>query len=444
MENKFVTDVVNLIQNKNAKKSIQAELESHILDKADYYMEIGYSKDEAFKSATEEMGDAEETAVPLNGIHSTKWYKSLWNIVTVIFIILVLLLRANIIPIYNRFLYGDFSYQISHSISIDFISTIILGAFILLIYKSYKHKIMLIPILLTILLITFPLVRPYEMTIQAPLFEPALYSLITIFSKGFNGYIDSTFGYSYIPNSNKDFLDIGSVIILIILILTSVSVAILIFRKQRMKSTKHFNLPIKSTIIILTVFYIANLVCMIFGTICGVMNLPNKLNEMLYAKQEQLSYIINADPSISTRNHTDTLMNNGYENYFDTHSELYNMGCTALHKGNDYNMIYTFKNDDSFQLTYATTLFDNRLSMPYYSLKITENEISQISENMTLDDFISLGWYDKVITATCTKGNDVTIDFMFLAPDKDGLKTYNLNFIKNNNNYILTGHGYIG
>ena len=436
MENKFVTDVVNLIQNKNAKKSIQAELESHILDKADYYMEIGYSKDEAFKRATEEMGDAEETAVPLNGIHSTKWYKSLWNIVTIIFIILVLLLRANIIPIYNRFLYGDFSYQISHSISIDFISMIILGAFILLIYKSYKHKIMLIPILLTILLITFPLVRPYEMTIQAPLFEPALYALIIIISKGFNGYIENTFGYCYISNSLKDYISLGSIIIFMILILSCVGVAVFIFRQQRMKSTKFFNLPVKSTIIILTILYVINLICMVFATICGVINLPNKLDDMLYEKQQQILYIINTDISMGTEKHIDTLIENGYENYFDTHSEFYTMGMMSLHKGNDYNMIFTVGDDTSCQLTYATTLFDNRLSIPYYSLKITENEISQLYENMTLEEFLSLAWYDRAILVS---NNNGTIQFTFMLENN----SYNCMFTKTDSGYIYTPYDHL-
>ena len=41
MENKFLDRVSDLIQNKTARESITAELESHILDKADYYEEIG-------------------------------------------------------------------------------------------------------------------------------------------------------------------------------------------------------------------------------------------------------------------------------------------------------------------------------------------------------------------------------------------------------------------
>ena len=90
MENKYVSDVLKLIKNKNAKKSIQAELESHILDKADYYMEIGYSKDDAFKRATEEMGDAEETAVPLNKLNDNP-YNAVFNIISFIALVAIVI-----------------------------------------------------------------------------------------------------------------------------------------------------------------------------------------------------------------------------------------------------------------------------------------------------------------------------------------------------------------
>ena len=49
----------------SAKKydKIRDELLSHILDKADFYIEIGYGKDEAYEKALEEMGEPEEADV---------------------------------------------------------------------------------------------------------------------------------------------------------------------------------------------------------------------------------------------------------------------------------------------------------------------------------------------------------------------------------------------
>ena len=41
------------------RKLITEELESHIYDKAEHYIEIGYLEEESFEKAVAEMGDAE-------------------------------------------------------------------------------------------------------------------------------------------------------------------------------------------------------------------------------------------------------------------------------------------------------------------------------------------------------------------------------------------------
>lgn len=66
MTNGFIEKVAEQISDKHSRKLITAELESHLLDKIDYYVDIGYSKEDAEKRATEEMGNPDDTAVPLN------------------------------------------------------------------------------------------------------------------------------------------------------------------------------------------------------------------------------------------------------------------------------------------------------------------------------------------------------------------------------------------
>ena len=73
MTNSFVDKVSEQISDKHSRKLITSELESHLLDKIDYYVDIGYSKEEAEKRATEEMGNPEDTAVPLNALHQNKY-----------------------------------------------------------------------------------------------------------------------------------------------------------------------------------------------------------------------------------------------------------------------------------------------------------------------------------------------------------------------------------
>ena len=69
MTNRFIDKVSEQISDKHSRKLITAELESHLLDKIDYYVDIGYSREEAEKRATEEMGNPDDTAVPLNALH---------------------------------------------------------------------------------------------------------------------------------------------------------------------------------------------------------------------------------------------------------------------------------------------------------------------------------------------------------------------------------------
>ena len=62
MTNGFIEKVAEQISDKHSRKLITAELESHLLDKIDYYVDIGYSREEAEKRATDEMGDPDDTA----------------------------------------------------------------------------------------------------------------------------------------------------------------------------------------------------------------------------------------------------------------------------------------------------------------------------------------------------------------------------------------------
>ena len=47
MKNKFLDKVAEQIEDELSRELITSELESHLLDKIDYYVDIGYSKEEA-------------------------------------------------------------------------------------------------------------------------------------------------------------------------------------------------------------------------------------------------------------------------------------------------------------------------------------------------------------------------------------------------------------
>lgn len=44
MKNKFLEKVAEQIEDERSRELITAELESHLLDKIDYYVDIGYSR----------------------------------------------------------------------------------------------------------------------------------------------------------------------------------------------------------------------------------------------------------------------------------------------------------------------------------------------------------------------------------------------------------------
>ena len=71
MKNKFLEKVSEQIEDEVSRELITSELESHLLDKIDYYVDIDYSKEEAEKRAAEEMGNPDDTAVPLNALYNT-------------------------------------------------------------------------------------------------------------------------------------------------------------------------------------------------------------------------------------------------------------------------------------------------------------------------------------------------------------------------------------
>ena len=58
MKNKFLEKVAEQIEDERSRKLITAELESHLLDKIDYYVDIGYSKEEAEKACYRRNGQS--------------------------------------------------------------------------------------------------------------------------------------------------------------------------------------------------------------------------------------------------------------------------------------------------------------------------------------------------------------------------------------------------
>lgn len=87
---KFLEDVILQVKFKHDRNDIRKELEAHILDKIEYYIEQGYDKDKAEELSVSEMGDAKEIGKELNKQHNPLlgWIWRITNLLLVIFILI--------------------------------------------------------------------------------------------------------------------------------------------------------------------------------------------------------------------------------------------------------------------------------------------------------------------------------------------------------------------
>lgn len=80
-QRKIVEDYLNSVVpqkiSESTKKRLRAEIECHIYDRADFYMEIGYDEDAAFEKAIEQMGEGEEIKVEFESIYQDSGLKAI-------------------------------------------------------------------------------------------------------------------------------------------------------------------------------------------------------------------------------------------------------------------------------------------------------------------------------------------------------------------------------
>lgn len=92
---KFLKEVLSYVKFSLDRDDIKTELESHILEKADYYIEQGYDKEKAEELSINDMGDAKEIGIELNKQHNPilGWILCITNVmvrITIIFSVFVI------------------------------------------------------------------------------------------------------------------------------------------------------------------------------------------------------------------------------------------------------------------------------------------------------------------------------------------------------------------
>ncbi|MCM1363957.1 MAG: permease prefix domain 1-containing protein [Faecalibacterium sp.] len=163
-------------------KKLSDELKCHIMDKAEHYMEIGYSEKESYKKSVAEMGDGEKVREQFNKIYGEK--KSHVIIFAVVFMLIHILIWK------SEYFYYVTSFGTIDWIFVGTLYAVALTSIIAVAYK-FRRKYTLLAISTTLLML---IVLPHE-----SLFKPVGFTLtesikyiIGLFSEK-TIYITSTF-----------------------------------------------------------------------------------------------------------------------------------------------------------------------------------------------------------------------------------------------------------
>jgi hypothetical protein len=87
---KFLKDILSYVKFPFDRNNIRLELEDHISEKVDYYMEQGYDMEKAEQLSINDMGDAKEIGIELNKQHNPilGWLCEITNVIVVLAVIL--------------------------------------------------------------------------------------------------------------------------------------------------------------------------------------------------------------------------------------------------------------------------------------------------------------------------------------------------------------------
>lgn len=100
-KDEYINEVTALIKNKTVRNDVKKELEAHIDDRTQYYLDAGYDEEISVKRAVEMMGRPDEVAKSLEKLHNN----TLWIVLASVF--LGVYIFGLIYAAYNM---GDFAY----------------------------------------------------------------------------------------------------------------------------------------------------------------------------------------------------------------------------------------------------------------------------------------------------------------------------------------------
>ncbi len=418
MKNDYLSVISKRIKDKNTQKQIYSELEGHIQDKIDYYIELGYSDDEAEKRAVEDMGEPDDAALPLRELHSGAG-RNLLIIISLIFFAAVA-----VVPFFfHKFNYADSYYRaVYHLITVDFLSIAVIAGYIFFLIKAFKLKNKLIPVFAAAALLIS------NFTGMA-IFRPAAYSAVKIATSGIGGYFDSIFGYGIFPENMKIPLAVGSYVIFAILLIWSVVQFVSVFMQERLYNTKKLNCFIRIFRRAVSVLLCLNLIVGTAGTVIAAVYLPQKRESLHKERLEMINEVINAPIGKITASSPDSFKE------------------TVSYGSGGNNTLTTMS---GFGIYYARTDFD----LPFDVLENYTVDSSLLYNRRfeNLQEFFDEGLYGKallvsklspqaIIFNVYTSENKISV-ITFECPDRETEKSdlSKYIFVSNNDGYFETNY----
>ena len=418
VKNDYLSVISKRIKDKNTQKQIYSELEGHIQDKIDYYIELGYSDDEAEKRAVEDMGEPDDAALPLRELHSGAG-RNLLIIISLIFFAAVA-----VVPFFfHKFNYADSYYRaVYHLITVDFLSIAVIAGYIFFLIKAFKLKNKLIPVFAAAALLIS------NFTGMA-IFRPAAYSAVKIATSGIGGYFDSIFGYGIFPENMKIPLAVGSYVIFAILLIWSVVQFVTVFMQERLYNTKKLNCFIRIFRRAVSVLLCLNLIVGTAGTVIAAVYLPQKRESLHKERLEMINEVINAPIGKITASSPDSFKE------------------TVSYGSGGNNTLTTMS---GFGIYYARTDFD----LPFDVLENYTVDSSLLYNRRfeNLQEFFDEGLYGKallvsklspqaIIFNVYTSENKISV-ITFECPDRETEKSdlSKYIFVSNNDGYFETNY----
>ena len=443
MKYDYLNAVEQRLKKENSKKTILAELEAHIDDKLEYYLELGYSKEEAEKRAVEEMGEPDDAALPLRALHS-KAKTTVLMIVTIVYVVLVLIAEYSIKAMqYSNGLayHTDNRAGNPHNIWMDFLSFAIVSGFVILLILAYKKKSISVPVIIFISLLLmlggefllyrlidilqaiFP--KSYEGMgymlaetslrdkllefVPCAVFQPFLYAVFKIFTSGISGYTESILSPGFPDAQFKELCKTGAVVICFVLMAIALFQLVLVRMQTLLKRTKTGNRIISVLFRVVCVFLA---LYFMFMTACSVAALINRKDSKVSSKSEKLSVLSDVIYTLPNEMTDEYLKSHGYKEHVAGENDAldaYFRTERYYYKGNTDNLIALQNWSEYYVVTFKSADGGGLLTDEEYDLIFGSDKIN------TLGDLLDYGFYDKAVSvehsqSTTTYGENVPTD----------------------------------